>query len=321
MTDQPALAVDDLQVAFRTRAGWLPVVRGVSLSVHRGETTALVGESGCGKSVTALSIMRLLPPTAEIRGGSIRVDGVEMRALSPARLREWRGRKVAYVFQEPGSALNPVLRVGDQVAESARRSGVGSDVRAAVREALAATGLVDPDRVAAAYPHQLSGGMQQRAMLAMALAGRPEVLIADEPTTALDVSVQAQILKLLRELQDRFNLAILLITHNLGVVAQVADRVGVMYAGQIVEQGAVDRVLSRPGHPYTAALLAAVPAMRGVRTRLAAIAGQVPGPDRLPPGCAFEPRCGRRESRCSMPPPIAEDGDWSVRCHCWTSVT
>lgn len=319
--EQPVLTVGNLWVAFRTRAGLLPAVRGLDLEVSRGETVALVGESGCGKSVTALSIMRLLPPTAEITQGSIRVDGVEILDLPPARLREWRGRKVAYVFQEPGSALNPVFRIGHQVAESVRRADPGVDPRPVIRELLTLTGLSDPDRVAASYPHQLSGGMQQRVMLAMSLAGRPDLLIADEPTTALDVSVQAQILRLLRDLQVRFHLSILLITHNLGVVAQAADRMVVMYGGQMVERGRVGAVLARPRHPYTRALLDAVPTLRGQRTRLAAIEGQIPAADRMPTGCAFAPRCGQTAEICgtTRPAPTAFGGEWVVRCHCLKS--
>jgi oligopeptide/dipeptide ABC transporter ATP-binding protein len=236
-------------------------------------------------------------------------------------LREWRGRKVAYVFQEPGSALNPVFRVGHQVAECVRRADPGVDPRPVIRDLLTLTGLAEPDRVAASYPHQLSGGMQQRVMLAMALAGRPDLLIADEPTTALDVSVQAQILRLLRDLQARFSLSILLITHNLGVVAQAADRMVVMYGGQMVERGPVSAVLARPGHPYTRALLEAVPTLRGQRTRLAAIPGQIPAADRMPAGCAFAPRCGQTETICATtrPAPEAFGGEWVVRCHCLKS--
>lgn len=320
--EQPVLQVQNLWVAFRTRVGLLPAVRGLDLAVRRGETVALVGESGCGKSVTALSIMRLLPPTALITEGSIRVDGQEIRDLPAARLREFRGRRVAYVFQEPGNALNPVFRIGHQVAESVRRADPGVDPHPAVHELLAVTGLPDPARVAQAYPHQLSGGMQQRVMLAMALAGRPALLIADEPTTALDVSVQAQILKLLRDLQARFHLSILLITHNLGVVAQAADRMVVMYGGQMVESGPVSAVLACPAHPYTRALLDAVPTLRGARARLAAIEGKIPAADEMPPGCAFAPRCGQAIEKCAATPPglTAFNEEWVARCHCLKSV-
>ncbi len=316
----PLLDVDALRVFFRTRADPIRAVDGVSFDVAPGETVALVGESGCGKSVTALALTRLVSPPGTVVGGRIRFAGEDLLTISPARLRQVRGASIAYVFQEPASSLNPVFRVGWQIAESLRLHRPGTDIRAEVPLLLERVGLPDPARAARAYPHELSGGMQQRAMIAMALACRPALLVADEPTTALDVTIQAQILELLVRLQAETGMAILLITHNLGLVAGVARRVNVMYAGRIVESGPVEPLLTRPAHPYTRGLLAAVPRLSGPRGRLAGIPGAVPDPARLPSGCPFHPRCPMARPVCRRedPGPVRPGEGRTTRCHCLT---
>jgi peptide/nickel transport system ATP-binding protein len=313
MSGERLLSIEGLRVAFRTRAGEVTVVDDLSLSLDAGETLCLVGESGSGKSMTALAVMGLVPaPNGMIRGGSIELAGEELVGADPARLRQVRGKEIAMIFQEPMTALNPVFSVGEQIAETlAVHEGLGR--RAALGKAielLAAVGIPAPERRIREYPHQLSGGMRQRAMIAMALACSPKLLIADEPTTALDVTVQAQILDLLKDIQLRFGTAILLITHDMGVVAEVADRVAVMYAGRKVEEGVAAAVLERPAHPYTRALIACAPRPivgEGERQLLEEIPGIVPSMLRLPPGCAFEPRCRSALPRCraERPPEFA----------------
>jgi len=316
----PLLEVRDLRVCFPGEAAELPAVRGVSLDVAPGEVLALVGESGCGKSLTALSLLRLVPPPGRIAGGSIRFRGRDVLALDDAGLRALRGGEIGMVFQEPMTSLNPVFRVGDQIAEVLRvHRGAGA---AAAREGavrlLARVRIPDPARRAEQYPHELSGGMKQRVMIAMALACDPALLVADEPTTALDVTIQAQILELLRELQRDSEMAVLLITHSLGVVARFAQRVAVMYAGQIVEEAPVKELFRAPAHPYTRALLRALP-RPGARGRLEAIEGAVPAPHELPPGCAFTGRCRDALPRCAAePPPVVAAGGRPVRC--WLAV-
>ncbi len=315
----PLLDVDTLRVYFRTRAAPIRAVDGVSFAVGPGETAALVGESGCGKSVTALALARLVAAPGYVAGGRIRLAGEELLAMSPARLRQARGAEIAYIFQEPAASLNPVFRVGWQIAEALRLHRPAADARAETRRWLERVGLPDPAGAARAYPHQLSGGMQQRAMIAMALACHPRLLVADEPTTALDVTIQAQILRLLARLQQDLGMAVLLITHNLALVAGVARRVHVMYAGRIVEAGPVATLLVRPAHPYTRGLLAAVPRLAAGRARLAGIPGSVPDPARLPTGCPFHPRCDRAQLRCREQDPAAipvSEGH-TVRCHFW----
>ena len=279
-------------------------VEGVSFYLDRGELLGLVGESGCGKSITALSIMRLVAPPGKIVAGEILFEGRDLLKLSNAEMRSMRGNDVAMIFQDPMTSLNPVFTVGEQIAEALRlhRKLSRKDARAAAVEAMREVSIPDPELRVNDYPHQLSGGMRQRVMIAMALACDPKVLIADEPTTALDVTIQAQILELLNNLRRTRDLAVLLITHDLGVVAEVADRVAVMYTGKIVEESPVDELFARPKHPYTEGLLRSVPKLTAKdvarKTRLQTIDGTVPRPTALPPGCHFEPRCPYRMPRC-----------------------
>jgi oligopeptide/dipeptide ABC transporter ATP-binding protein len=315
----PLLEIRDLVIEFGPADRVVRVVDGVSLQVRSGETVALVGESGSGKTLTALAVARLLPSGARIAGGEIKLGGEDLRRMSPRELRRVRGGRVAYVFQEPASALNPAMRVGDQVMEVLRLHRREAATAAEVVQSLTDVGLAAPAERARDYPHQLSGGMQQRVMIAMALASRPRLLIADEPTTALDVTIQAQILDLLRDLRRRYGMSILLITHHLGIVAEFADRVAVMYAGQVVEQGRTEPLLARPRHPYTRALLNAVPRLGGRGRRLEGIPGQVPAAGGWPEGCRFHPRCGLVRDDCRRRlPGLAELGpDESVRCPWW----
>ncbi len=315
------LEVNNLQTHLATPAGVARVVDGVSFAVHAGEVVGLVGESGSGKTLTALSILRLVPdPPARIVGGRIGFDGVDLLTLPEGALRHVRGRAIAMVFQEPMTSLNPVLTIGEQIAEVVRlheRAGRAA-ARARAVEMLRRVRIPDPERRAREYPHQLSGGMRQRAMLAMALAGRPRLLIADEPTTALDVTVQAQIVELLRELQAELELAILWITHDLALLSGFAGRLLVMYAGRIVEEGPAEEVLRAPRHPYTEALLRAIPRGNGAgRSPLEAIPGTVPDPGALPPGCAFAPRCRHVMERChtAPPPPLPAGPERRARCY------
>ena len=279
----PLLAVDNLTVAFESEAGARAVVEEASFAVGAGETLGLVGESGCGKSVTAMSIMRLLPsPPARMLGGRILFEGVDLLTLAPTAMRELRGNRIGMVFQEPMTSLNPVLSIGFQIKEVLRlhRGLGGGEARAQAVEMLGLVGIGAPDRRLAQYPHQLSGGLRQRVMIAMALVCRPSLLIADEPTTALDVTIQAQILDLLRRLKRELGMALLLITHDLGVVAEMCDQVVVMYAGRIVEQAPAAALFRRPRHPYTAGLLAARPRLVPKGGKLPTIPGMVPPPGR-----------------------------------------
>lgn len=298
------LEVSSLQTHFPTRAGLVKAVNDVSFTVAPGELVGLVGESGCGKSITALSIMRLIYPPGKIAAGSIKFKGEELTTASDERMREIRGNDIAMIFQDPMTSLNPVYTVGEQIAEALRLHRK-LDKKAAWNAAIDAmkeVSIPSPERRAADYPHQLSGGMRQRVMIAMALACDPELLIADEPTTALDVTIQAQILELLDELRTTRQLAVLLITHDLGVVAETADRVCVMYTGKVVEESGVDPLFEKPKHPYTQGLLNSVPKLSGPdierAARLQTIEGIVPSPTELPPGCHFEPRCGYRMPEC-----------------------
>jgi len=298
------LEVEDLRTYFQTRAGLVRSVDGVSFSVGEGELLGLVGESGCGKSITALSIMRLISEPGKIVGGSIKFKGEELTTASSERMRAIRGNDIAMIFQDPMTSLNPVFTVGEQIAEALRlhRKLDRKKARESAIEAMREVSIPSPERRINDYPHQLSGGMRQRVMIAMALACDPELLIADEPTTALDVTIQAQILELLDELRKTRKLAVLLITHDLGVVAEVADRVCVMYTGKIVEESGVDAIFENPKHPYTQGLLRSVPKLtvEGVEraVRLETIEGTVPSPTNLPNGCHFAPRCKFRMDRC-----------------------
>ena len=315
------LEVRDLKTFFGGGDQTVYAVNGVSFKVRKGETVALVGESGCGKSVTALSLARLIPqPPGRFAGGEILYGGRDVLKMSDAELRSLRGKEISYVFQEPGESLNPVFTVGYQIGEAIRLHRKDVVLKEEVIRLMRLVGLPEPERRMNAYPHELSGGMQQRAMIAMALACHPSLLIADEPTTALDVTIQAQIMELLGSLQAQLGMAVLLITHNLGLVADVAHWINVMYAGRIVESGPADDVLTRPSHPYTQGLLEAVPRLAGsTGGRLKGIEGQVPNPAHLPSGCAFHPRCPKAQARCRTDAPgwdsVGENH--SVSCHFW----
>jgi oligopeptide/dipeptide ABC transporter ATP-binding protein len=316
------LEVNNLKTHFKTRAGLVRAVDGVSFYIDRGELLGLVGESGCGKSITALSIMRLISPPGKIVEGEVLFDGKNLLKLSDAEMRQIRGDDIAMIFQDPMTSLNPVFTVGEQIAEALRlhRKLSRKAARAAAIEAMGEVAIPDPSRRVDDYPHQLSGGMRQRVMIAMALACDPKLLIADEPTTALDVTIQAQILELLNELRKHRDLSVLLITHDLGVVAEVADRVAVMYTGRIVEESDVEELFARPKHPYTEGLLRSVPKLTqdavARSERLETIEGTVPSPTELPPGCHFAPRCRYRMPRCTEEDiPLYElENNVKVRC-------
>ena len=323
----PLLQVRDLVVEFSTRKGIARVLNHVSLHVNAGEVLGIVGESGCGKSMTALAIMGLVPqPVGKIVGGSVCLNGEDLVYAGQARLRAVRGAEISMIFQEPMTSLNPVFRVGDQIAESVLLHENVSKKAAFARavDMLRAVGIPEPQARAEAYPHQLSGGMRQRVMIAIALACGPAVLIADEPTTALDVTVQAQIFDLLKDLQSDTGTAIILITHDMGVIADMADRVLVMYAGRVVEQGPVEIILSHPSHPYTSGLIACVPHLDPnpslERPPLDEIPGMVPALVDIGEGCAFAPRCPHAFDQCVQVPDIVHIGNnHSVRC--WASLT
>jgi oligopeptide/dipeptide ABC transporter ATP-binding protein len=316
------LEVRNLRTQFPTRAGLVRAVDGVSFYLDKGELLGLVGESGCGKSITALSVMRLISAPGKIVEGEILFDGQDLLKLSDEQMRGMRGDDIAMIFQDPMTSLNPVFTIGDQIGEALRlhRKLSKQDARRATIEAMKEVAIPDPARRVDDYPHQLSGGMRQRVMIAMALACDPKLLIADEPTTALDVTIQAQILELLNELRTTRELAVLLITHDLGVVAEVADRVAVMYTGRIVEESPVEELFARPKHPYTEGLLRSVPKLTveevEKKKRLETIEGMVPSPTALPDGCHFAPRCPHRMPRCTEGriPLYQLEGSVSVRC-------
>jgi peptide/nickel transport system ATP-binding protein len=320
----PLLEIRDLVTEFRTEAGMVRAVDGVSFEIAARATLGVVGESGCGKSVTALSIMRLITsPPGRIAGGTIKYAGTDLLALRPAEMRAIRGNRIAMIFQEPMTSLNPVFTVGDQVGEAVRLHQHKSrrDARGVAIEMFRLVGIPSPEDRIDAYPHQLSGGMRQRVMIAMALACKPDLLIADEPTTALDVTIQAQILDLLRSLQRDLGMSILLITHDLGVVAETCDEVVVMYAGRIVERARTETLFAGPRHPYTAGLLRSVPSYSdgaevGEHARLLEIKGMVPSLYELPKGCKFVDRCPAAEPRCRTDEPaLVQLGASWVRCH------
>ena len=313
------LEVRDLRTAFPSSGGPLHGVDGVSFDLSKGEVVALVGESGSGKSMTALSMLRLIPKPGRIVGGSVKLDGEELLDLPITEMRRIRGGRVSMIFQEPMTCLNPVVRVGAQVIEALQLHETISavDARARARELFVEVGIPDPEERLDAHPHQLSGGLKQRVMIAMALSTRPEILIADEPTTALDVTVQAQILALLRDLQKNRNAAILLITHDLGIVNELADRVAVMYAGRLVEVASRKEVLADPRHPYTQGLLRSIPALSAPGEPLPEIPGVVPSPDQWPKGCRFSTRCPKRFEPCDeiFPEETAPSPGRRVFCH------
>ena len=321
------LAVEELSVGFDTEDGLANVVDRVSFDLDAGETLGLVGESGCGKSVTALSIMGLLPkPDGRIQGGRILFRGEDLRELPPERMRGIRGNRIAMIFQEPMTALNPVQRIGRQLAETFALHEPGlpsATVTKRSLELLAEVGIPAPERRLDEYPHQLSGGMRQRVMIAMALASRPDVLIADEPTTALDVTIQAQILELLRDLQRDTGMAIIFITHDLGVIAELCSRVVVMYAGRVAELAPIGRLFAQPLHPYTRGLLDSIPRLEDEpKTTLTTIPGTVPGIGELPSGCRFVNRCPFAVDRCHGSPPtlVASTAGRKVACYRWREI-
>jgi oligopeptide/dipeptide ABC transporter ATP-binding protein len=309
----PLLAIRSLCTAFRTEDGEVLAIDNVDLDLAEGEVLGIVGESGSGKSVTALSILRLIPsPPGRIVRGEVRFAGEDLLRLSERRMRQIRGAEIAMIFQEPMSSLNPVLTIGDQIIETIRfHEGTSPRVaRERAIELLDRVGISTPARRLDEYPHQLSGGMRQRAMIAIALSCNPRLLLADEPTTALDVTIQAQILELLREIQAELGMAVILITHDLGVVAQYVDRVMVMYAGRVVEEAAVGPLFATPRHPYTRGLLESIPSIEDERERLQAIPGIVPSPFDLPPGCRFQPRCRLAIDACAAAdPPLLAAGE------------
>jgi peptide/nickel transport system ATP-binding protein len=321
------LDVRGLKTVFFTNSGLFKAVDDVSFHVRRGETLAIVGESGCGKSVTALSVMRLVPdPPGRIVGGSIMLEATDLLALDEHAMRQIRGNRISMIFQEPMTSLNPVMRIGDQITEAVRlhRPMGRKEAWDKAVEMLRLVRIPEPERRATEYPHQLSGGMRQRAMIAMALACRPALLIADEPTTALDVTIQAQILALVLELQKELGMALILITHDLGVVAQTAQRVIVMYAGKKVEEADVETLFASPRHPYTRGLMASIPTvpLPGAKSdaRLVEIPGMVPSLTKLPKGCSFAPRCKLAIQRCREEYPPLEDWGQNHLAACWRAA-
>jgi len=313
----PLLEIKNLKMDFGTGAAAARAIDDVSFTIDTGETVCLVGESGCGKSVTALSIGKLVPtPPAHYAGGEILLNGRNVLEMSGRELQKIRGGVVSYVFQDPGASLNPVFRIGAQIRESLKLHRPDKATDAEVIRLLKLVGIPAPESRIKNYPFEMSGGMQQRVMIAMALASEPKLLVADEPTTALDVTIQAQILDLLRDLKRRLGMAILLITHNLGIVGDMADRVAVMYAGQIVESAPAKELLRRPLHPYTKALMNSVPKLQGGKDRLTAIPGNVPRIGNFPKGCRFYPRCPSARPECEnqMPPLVEVEPNRWVRC-------
>ena len=320
MSGGPLLAVQDLSIRFKVDGGELTAVQGVSFSVEAGRTLGIVGESGCGKSVTSLSLMGLLPKgQGRIAAGTIRFDGVDLTQLSAAAMRALRGNRIAMIFQEPMTSLNPAFTIGDQLIEAIRchRAIDAPAARLHAIDMLRRVRIPSPEARIDTYPHKLSGGMRQRVMIAMALACEPQLLIADEPTTALDVTIQAQVLELMRTLQRETRTAIILITHDLGVMAELADDVVVMYAGRVVERASVAALFSEPQHPYTIGLLGSIPKLHVSQDRLAAIEGQVPTPMTVLPGCRFAARCPFGDAGCTVAePPLVEVAPGHLAA-CW----
>ncbi len=316
---KPLLSIQDLHLVFDTTRGRLEVLTSISFDVRSGEIFGVVGETGCGKTVTGLSVLRLLPQTATITQGRILFRGQDLLSLSEREMRKVRGGQIAMIFQNPGSSLNPVFTIGSQMVAIIRKhfSISKNEARARAEAMLEAVGLPDVQRIFTSYPHQLSGGMQQRVMIAIALSCEPDLLIADEPTTALDVTIQAQILALLKDLRDRLGIAIVLITHNLGVVAKTCDRLAVLYAGRVVETGPTRTIFKNPEHPYTRGLMRAIPRPEFRGKRLEAIPGSVPGNPGAIVGCAFAPRCSLAFDRCHIEtPPLVTVGE-DHQCACF----
>jgi oligopeptide/dipeptide ABC transporter ATP-binding protein len=320
---EPLLAVEGLRTQFATNDGIVRAVDGVSFTVAEGETLGVVGESGCGKSITALSIMRLLTRPGRTVAGRVIFQGRNLLELTDDEVEDVRGNDIAMIFQEPMTSLNPVFRVGDQIGESIERHlGVsGQEAARRVVDLFIQVGIPSPEKRVRDYPHQMSGGMRQRVMIAMALACKPKLLIADEPTTALDVTIQAQILELIKGLKDTENMSVMMITHDLGVIAEVAQNVVVMYAGKIVERGPVEDIFHDPKHPYTQGLLNSIPKPEKIGNRLQVIKGTVPHPLNLPPGCSFAPRCPRKFEPCDSAFPALEtiSPTRSVACYLYTT--
>ncbi len=321
MSSSPLLEIEDLSTFFHTEENIVKAVRNVNLTIHKGETLALVGESGCGKSVTALSVMRLIPtPPGRFESGRILFKGQDLLQASEAEMQNVRGNEISMIFQEPMTSLNPIFTIGDQIMEAIRlhQDKTESQARELVLQILRQVAIPSPESRIDQYPHELSGGMKQRVMIAMAIVCRPALLIADEPTTALDVTIQAQILDLLDQLRKETQMAILLITHNLGIVAQYADRVAVMYSGKVVESAPVEELFFSPAHPYTCGLLNSVP-KDSPSTKLETIPGSVPHPAYLPEGCAFHPRCAEKLDKClKMIPPLESlDSGNPHQTACW----
>ena len=304
---EPILRIEDLFIEFEMQSGRLQAINGISLEIQRGEIFGIVGETGCGKSITGLSVLQLLPKTARVTKGKIQLEDIDILGQSEEQMRRIRGSRVAMIFQDPTQSLNPVFSVGQQMERVIRvhMDISRSESAALAEEMLTAVGLPDVERIRKSYPHELSGGMKQRVMIAMALSCRPSLLIADEPTTALDVTIQAQILTLLKRLQERFDIAIMFITHNLGVVAQVCDRVAVLYAGRVVETAGTGKIFTAPHHPYTKGLMAAVPRPGSRGQHLTAIPGNVPANPGAVAGCAFASRCAAVMERCRQERPLA----------------
>ncbi len=322
MTNDHLLEIQHLSTSFHIDGGTAKAVQDVSFYIDAGETLGLVGESGCGKSVTSLSVMRLIPsPPGRIETGSISFRGRDLLTISEAGMRRVRGNDIAMIFQEPMTSLNPVFTVGSQIMEAVmlHQKVRRPEARNRTIEILRLVGIADPGQRVDEYPHQLSGGMRQRAMIAMALSCNPDLLIADEPTTALDVTIQAQIMDLLAKLKAELNMSILLITHDLGVVAESTERMSVMYAGRIVEEGVTGDIFSKPAHPYTKGLIRSVPRLDTQKDRLEVIEGTVPDPANLPSGCPFNPRCPLADERCRAELPELETIDTNHKARCFYS--
>jgi peptide/nickel transport system ATP-binding protein len=315
---EEVLRIEDLEIGVPTNEGYINIVNKVSFSLQKGETLGIVGESGCGKSLTSLAIMDLLPPSVLYRGGKIKLKGKDLTKLPRKERRKIRGKDIAMIFQEPMTSLNPVYTIGYQIVELIlnHKNVSKKEAYEQALKMLQLVGIPRAEEVIHEYPHQLSGGMRQRVMIAMALSCHPEILIADEPTTALDVTIQAQILELMKSLQQQLGMSIILITHDLGIVAEMCDRVVVMYAGEIVEESDVIELFAKPKHPYTKGLLSSLPDLEEEKERLLSIPGAVPSPNDMPKGCRFAPRCSFVSEKCYENPPVFKINESSA-CKCW----